>query len=266
MMENKWTQRLSIISDEAAPDFEEAVNLCLPLGIQSFELRLVRGLRVPHIPEECIQQILRVSREREIQLTGVSPGFCKIPVVSPLCKDELTSGLDDCFRFMERLGVRRMNLFTYTRDESLTQVPEAVFENLQFAINRCRGEGVEPIFENVPSCWGNTGQRLGNIAKRLEARVAWDPANAISSGEAAYPDGYHAVKDRIALVHIKNWCPQEGYVYIEDGVLDVVAQIKVLLDDGYQGQFCIESHRWSDPLATTVNTHQLLMILSRYHP
>lgn len=264
VVQNSWASRLSIISDEAAPDFEEAVNRCLPLGIRSYELRLIRGSRVPHISEECIRQILRVTAERGIELTGVSPGFCKIPVESPLCKDELTTGLDDCFRFMERLGVKRMNLFTYTRDESLNQIPEAVFENLQTAIERCRSEGIEPIFENVPSCWGNTGQRLGNIAKRLGVRVAWDPANAVSSGEVAFPDGYNMVKGRIALIHIKNWRPQDGYVYIDEGVLDVSAQIKGLIEDGYRGQFCIESHRWSDPLATEVNTRQLLTILSGY--
>jgi L-ribulose-5-phosphate 3-epimerase len=264
MLESSWTQRLSIISDEAAPDFKEAVNLCLPLGIQSYELRLIHGLRVPYIPEDLTEQILHVTQERELKLTGISPGFCKIPVESPLCDRELNTGLDDSFRFMERLGVRRMNLFTYSRDEQSSQVPEAVFENLQRAIERCHSEGIEPVFENVPSCWGNTGQRLGSIAKRLNVRVVWDPANAIASGEEVLPIGYDALKDRIALVHIKNWRPQSGYVYIEDGVLDLPAQIKVLLEDGYCGQFCIESHRWSDPLATTTNTQQLLKILSNY--
>lgn len=91
----------------------------------------------------------------------------------------------------------------------------------------------------------------------------WDPANAAASGEAAYPNGYEAVRDRVAHVHLKNWHPTRGHVYLDEGVADLAGQVRALEADDYGGYYCIESHRWDDPAATVTNVRQLLAMLKR---
>jgi sugar phosphate isomerase/epimerase len=154
-----------------------------------------------------------------------------------------------------------MTLFTFRRAGRDAPIPGAALDLLARAAEACREKGVEMLLENSPTCWGNTGQHLAHIARSIGVRVTWDPANAAASGEQAYPTGYRAVRDRVAHVHLKNWDPAQGHVYLERGVVDLAGQLCALEADGYRGYYCIESHRPTDPAATETNTRQLLAML-----
>jgi L-ribulose-5-phosphate 3-epimerase len=255
--------RLAIVSDEAAPGFAEAVKICLPLGIHAYELRLLHGMRVPHVPEEAIQEVLAEVRKHDLTLIGISPGFCKKKLDGPAVEKEFESGFAQAFRLMDRLGVRRMTAFSYQRIEGEAAIPSQVFDLLGRAVALCRREGVELLLENSRQCWADTGEHLAEVARVVGVRVTWDPANAAASGGEAYPAGYEAVRDLVAHVHLKNWQPTHGWVYLSDGVADIAGQVKALEADGYQGYYCIESHRWTDPAATETNTWQLLALLEQ---
>lgn len=258
---NAWEQRLAIVSDEAAATFREAVSLCLPLGITAYEIRNLYEARVPFVSDEAIIEVLSQVSAHHLKLLGISPGFCKRSVDDPKTLEELTSGLPKVFRLMDRLDVRTMTVFGYRRtEEGLPFLPH-VSELLGKYLDACKREGVELRLENSPSCWADTGEHLALLARAVGVSVTWDPANAAASGETAYPDGYLKVNDLVAHVHLKNWHPAEGHVYLRDGVVDIPGQLRALEADGYPGYYCIESHRWQDPDATQVNAQQLLAYL-----
>ena len=175
----------------------------------------------------------------------------------------LTSGLPKAFRLMDQLDVRTMTVFSYRRTEREAPIPPRALELLRRAVQVCSKEGVELWLENSPSCWGDTGAHLAEIARAAGIHVTWDPANAAASGEIAYPNGYEAVRDRVAQVHLKNWHPARGHVYLDEGVADLAGQVRALEADSYGGYYCIESHRWDDPAATATNVRQLLAMLKR---
>ena len=258
----KWTERLAIISDEASPGFREATEVCLPLGIRRFELRMLERGRVPYVSEESIREVEEEVARQHLEIVGINPGFGKVDVEDPKADEELSRGFDDAFRLMDRLSVNRMAMFTYTRTDPESATPEKVFQRLDQASERCREQGIQLLIENVPSVWGNTGTRLAEIAEKTEIEVIWDPANSEASGEQAYPTGYNAVRPFIEDVHLKNWDPEKKYVYLEEGAADIRGQVLALVDDDYHGLFCIESHRWDDPEATRINTRQLLGFLA----
>ena len=260
---NLWQKRLAIVSDEAAPGFAEAVKVCLPLGIRAYELRFLYGMRVPHVPIEAIEEVLAEVRKHDLTLIGISPGFCKVELDDPAVEKEFKAGFAQAFRLMDRLGVRRMTVFSYQRSDRGTPVPARVFDLLQRAATLCREEGVELLIENSAQCWADTGEHLAEVARTAGVRVIWDPANAAASGGEAYPAGYKAVRGLVAHVHFKNWQPTRGWVYLNDGVADIAGQVRALKADGYPGYYCIESHRRTDPAATETNVRQLLAFLEQ---
>jgi sugar phosphate isomerase/epimerase len=257
----EWSRRLAIVSDEVAPGFADAVQICLPLGIRAYEVRKLRGGRVPDVPEKAIEEVVEQVEVHDLTLIGISPGFCKKELDAPTVEEEFERGFDRAFRLMDRLGVRRMTIFSYRRTEREAAIPQRVFDLLGRAVALCRREGVEVVLENTRLCWADTGEHLADVARTLGIEVAWDPANAAASGGEAYPTGYEAVRNLIAHVHLKNWHPERGWVYLDDGVVDVAGQLKALEADGYRGYYCIENHRWNDPAATEINTRQLLASL-----
>jgi sugar phosphate isomerase/epimerase len=260
-----WTKRLAIVSDEASESFAEAVDICLPLGIGAYELRSVDGNRFPHISEAAVEQILQVVHTHQLTLLGVSPGFCKISVDDPRVEEEFQAGFPQAFRLMERLGVLRLTTFSYLRGQARLSdpVPDLVVERLAQAAELCRREGIEMLIENSASCWGSSGERLAYLADTVGVGVTWDPANAAAAGEEAFPTGYNHVRPHITHVHCKNWQPGRGNVSIQEGMVDMAAQVAALQADGYAGYYCVEPHQWHDRAnATRLNTRQLLQILA----
>jgi sugar phosphate isomerase/epimerase len=258
-----WTERLAIVSDEAAHSFADAVEVCLPLGIKAYEIRHLDDLRFPYVSDQAIDRVLSIVNRRELTLIGVSPGFFKLLVDDPRAEAEFQEGFPRAFRLMDRLDVRQLTVFSYLEDERWDETPAQVIDQMGRAVTLCKQEGIELRIENGANCWGNTGRRLAHLAQAVDARVVWDPANAAAAGETAFPDGYQQVRDLIGLVHCKNWTPEAGNVPIHDGIVDIAAQIAALDADGYTGYYTVEPHQWHDRAnAARLNTGQLLQILN----
>ncbi len=257
-----WTERLAIISDEAADSFAEAVEFCLPLGIRAYELRKLEGGRFPHVSERAIEEVAATAKAHELDLIGVSPGFFKGPLEAATVEHTFAHDLPKAFRLMERLGIRRMTLFTFRRQGPAESINSAIYEPLGRAVELCAREGIEVLLENAASIYSNTGANLAEIAETLGLRVVWDPANGAASGEASWQEGYHAARERIAHVHFKNWLPGQGFVAIDAGLVDMPGQVRALKADGYSGYYCLEPHQWHDRKnATRMNREQLLALL-----
>ncbi|MBV7332219.1 sugar phosphate isomerase/epimerase [Chloroflexi bacterium TSY] len=267
-----WTKRLAIVSDEASESFVEAIRICLPLGIQAYELRRFGGARFPYVPDDAIKEVVSLVLQYDLTLVGVSPGFFKGSMIDSQAASEFTEGFPHAFRLMERLGVRQMTVFSYLRDEPISgqavtmgenlDVPQQVLDQLGRAVELCQKEGINMVIENGADCWGNTGKHAAALAQTLGVQLTWDPANAAASGEIAFPDGYEHVRSLITHVHCKNWSTTNGNVALDAGVVDWKAQLSALELDGYRGYYCVEPHQWHDRAnATRLNTRQLVRLL-----
>lgn len=257
-----WTSRLAIISDEAADSFAEAVDFCLPLGIRAYELRKLEGGRFPQVTERAIQEVLDTVAAHDLQLIGVSPGFFKGPLDAAVIGHTFEHDLPKAFRLMEHLGIRRMTLFTFRRSGPDDPIPAEIYDHLGRAKELCAREGIEVVLENAASIYSNTGANLATIARTLGVRVVWDPANGAASGEQSWRDGYEPVRDLLTHAHFKNWRPADGFVAINDGVVDMAGQIAALKADDYPGYYCLEPHQWNDRKnAVRNNREQLLALL-----
>lgn len=258
-----WRSRLAIVSDEASDSFTEAVNIALPLGIRAYEIRGLNTGRFPDVGDEDIEAVLAAVQAHGLTVIGVSPGFFKHTTDDPQTDITLQTKLPDAFRLMDRLGVRRLTIFSFKREGGRSApIPDRVLEYLSKAARLCQHEGVQMLIENSASTWGDTGANLGYLAQTLSVPIVWDPGNAAAAGETAYPDGYQAVRDSVAHVHFKNWLPQIDSVAINEGVVDLAAQVVALKADRYPGYYCVEPHQWDNrEAAVQINTRQLLALL-----
>lgn len=257
-----WTSRLAIISDEADDSFAEAVAHCLPLGIRAYELRKLEGGRFPQVTERAVQEVIDTVAARDLDLIGVSPGFFKGPLDHAVIEHTFEQDLPKAFRLMERLGIRRMTLFTFRRSGPKDPIPAEIYDHLGRAIELCAREGIEVLLENAASIFSNTGANLATIARELGVGVVWDPANGAASGDRSWRIGYAEVRDLLVHVHFKNWTQADGFVAINDGVVDLAGQVAALKADDYPGYYCLEPHQWHDRRnAVRNNCDQLLTLL-----
>lgn len=241
------TERIAILSDEVAPGFGEAAALCAPFGVRTFELRCLDGPRIPDVTDEALDAVVRIARERDLVLAGISPGLFKIAVDDPAVEKHLGVSLDACFRVMDRLDSRRMTVFSFLRGDSKEPgAPEAAIEKLALARERCLAADVDMQIENVAGAWADTGENLSLVARAVGVKVVWDPGNAAAAGGECFPAGHAAVRDLVGHVHIKDWRPEVGWAVLGEGVLDWPGQLTALEADGYEGHYCIESHLEDD--------------------
>ena len=257
-----WKQRIAILSDEADDSFAAAVEFCLPLGIRAYELRKLEGGRFPQVSERAIDEVVETLARHDIELIGVSPGFFKGPLDAAVIAQTFDHDFPKAFRLMERVGLRRMTLFTFRRASREEAIPAEIYDHLGRAVQLCAGEGIEVTLENASSIYSDTGANLATIGRELGVKVVWDPCNAAQSGEQAFPDGYAAVRDNLSSVHFKNWAQGHGVVAINAGIVDMAAQVKALQNDGYSGYYTLEPHQWNDRRNAVLENHvQLLALL-----
>ena len=82
-------------------------------------------------------------------------------------------------------------------------------------------------------------------------QVLWDPANCLFCGEVAFPDGYEAIRECVAHVHIKDtrtWPPRATIQQVPYGTGHLAPHLpniaNALRADGYDGVVSFESvHR-----------------------
>lgn len=254
--------RIAIVSDEVSPDFGETLAVCLPLGIRAYELRGLQGGRVPYCDPQSVEQVLDLVTRYGLNLTGISPGFFKCTCEDEKAQKALEQGFDDAFALLDRLGTtRRMTVFTFLRPERTAPIPARALDLLHQGAEKCRRAGVEMLCENVPSCWGDTGHHVGEIARSVGIGITWDPGNSEVAGQPAFPEGYAAVRNQVRHLHLKNWTPEKGYTAILDGQADLAGLITALVREEYKGYFCIEPHQWSNGAQAARQNHAQLLTL-----
>ena len=152
-----------------------------------------------------------------------------------------------------RTGARIIRVFSYWR----TVEPEVCFDRIVEALrdlaDHAAPHDVIIGLENEHACNIATGAETARVLAALDhpnLKVVWDPANAVVSGEKAFPAGYGKLPvSRIQHVHAKDctmdghkplWCP------IGDGVVGWRGQVDALVRDGYKGWLSLETH-WEGP-------------------
>jgi L-ribulose-5-phosphate 3-epimerase len=256
--------KLGIISDELTDNLEDALDFISHYNLHGTELRVIWGKNIMASPQADLDRAKKLLAEHNVQVSDIASPIFKwnlpqIPAKTDEKRDTFNASyveedadklLEDSFRLARFFGTRKVRIFSYWRVKEPDKAYPYVRDRLAKAAQLAGRNDIVLVLENEHSCNIGTGRELGRILKEVNSphlRGNWDPGNAVMLGEYPYSEGYAAVRDYIAHVHIKDTRkdPKTGkldWAPVGAGVVDWKGQFQAFRKDGYQGTMSLETH------------------------
>lgn len=255
--------RLSVITDEMSMDLDHALSAMKEYGCTGAEIRSLWGTNIGDLTDEQTDQALRILDKHQMEVCCLA---------SPLFKCELGIGpsgaVGNVHQATERTAAEQMDLlkrlhmrakqfqtryirtFAYWRRGELTpQIEDAIIAGMSDAIKYAEDNDIVLLMENEHDCYLGTGAETARFLGRVNSpamMACWDPGNAYCAGETPYPDGYNAIRNYVAHVHVKDAellaRGKYRFVVIGEGEVDYKGHFAALKADGYQGYLSVETH------------------------
>ena len=258
--------KLSVINDEITADFGRAAEVAAQeFGLQFIEIRALWGKNIMQLDAKQIAEARRILEKYKLRVSSIASPIFKTdwpgaPTSSFSPKrdqfganftfeqqDEL---LERGFELMRVFRVDRIRIFDFWRLDDPKPYRAAMDQKLIEAAKKAAKRGVTLLLENEPACNTATGVEAARTLDAVRSpnfKLNWDPGNAASRGEIAYPDGYsHLPKNRIGYMHCKDVVRTADGKYewmkMGGGIMDYVGQYRALKKDGYNGIVSLETH------------------------
>jgi len=259
---------LAILTDELSLNLDEALAEGKALGFRKYEVRCVDSYenRVPYLKPDDEERLIQEVERREIEVTALTPGVFKIGLGdTEKIRQELEVTLPKTCAMAVKLGAPRIIVFSFMRNEG-------GFADDSIRILREAGEvadqfGLQLSVENEPGFFCDTGVHTAEIIQAIDRNnvgVNWDTANAVFSGEAAYPVGYDAVLPYIQNVHMKDGIPIPPDKWenqlIGDGGVNWLGQLQALAKDAPVKHITLETHVFPVLESTRENLKRLQVL------
>ncbi len=256
--------RFSAITDEIAATPADAIAFAHKYGLQYVELREVPGAKVHYckLPEADLKAAAKEFQANGLKVSFFNTPYLKIalPGTEPARKrpetpenhakriardqtqyDNRIEDFKQGIRAAQILGATQLRLFTFSRVEEPVKIEQRIADVLGEMAHVAEKENIKILVENEGSCNVATSPELASMMKLLPAKsvgLNWDPHNALSYKELAYPDGYQVLpKKRIGNVQTKGKSLLEA-----SDKIDWANIFHALERDGYQGEVGLETH------------------------
>src|ERR1700738_325040 len=260
------TFKLSVINDEITQDFGRAAEVAAQeFGLQFIEIRALWGKNIMRLDAKEIAEARRILEKYNLRVSSIASPIFKVDWPdAPTSKfspkrdqfgADFTFGQQDellerGFELARAFQVDRIRIFDFWRLDDQKPYRTAMDQKLIEVARKAEKRKVTLLLENEPSCNTATGAesaRTLDAVRSAHFKLNWDPGNAASRGEIAYPDGYsHLPKKRIGYMHCKDVVRGTGDKYewmkMGGGIIDYVAQYRALRTDGYRGVVSLETH------------------------
>jgi len=240
---------LGVVSDEISPDFNDAARYGGEWGISIFELRVLKTGRIPSVDQGELREVQAVVKNNGLRVTALSPGIFKLPLSQPAkLEEELATALPRTLALACEFGASLVIAFGFQREQN--EKPDLFSRAVDFmsrAAEKAGKEGIKIIIENEPGFWCDSGANTAKLIRVVNSpflRANWDPCNGYGTAERPFPEGYEAVKQYIANVHVKD--TKEGSlircVPVGEGAVNWKGQLAALVRDQLVSHVTIETH------------------------
>lgn len=254
--------RLGVLTDEVSANFTEALDWIAEQKLVHVEVRMVDRKNVSQLSDEQVATVKEEVEKRGLFVSAIaSPLFkCALDPARPVASGD-TFGqqeetveahfakLDRAIEICRLLGTDKIRIFSFWREEEPARYELEIVDHLRKAAEIAGKAGIMLLLENEPACNGGFASEVGSIVAKVNSpslKVLWDPGNEEYGGRPSFPEGYNAVKDGLAHVHLKDaYITPEGQskcVPIGSGKVPFLEQFRALQRDGYDGLFTIETH------------------------
>ena len=241
---------LAILSDEISLDLDEAFRFGEEFGFKKYEIRCMDDYehRIPDLRPERMDRLEELVDHGTIEVTAVTPGVFKIDASdTDRVRAELEDILPRTCEAAKRLKAPRIITFGFMREPGVQL--DTIVELLKEAAEITGAFDLQMAVENEPGSYCDTGVNTAAIIESIDrphVGINWDPANAVVSGEVAYPIGYQAVLPFLQNVHIKDAIPIPPNKWenrlIGDGGVNWLGQLRSLLIDKPVSHLTLETH------------------------
>ena len=261
------TFRVAVINDEVSQDFGRSCEVIAgEFGLEWIELRGMWNKNLLHLDAKEVGEARRILEKYKLRVTDIASPLFKVdwpgapksqfsPKGAQFNADFTYEQQDDVLeRSIELAKVfqtDRVRCFDFWRLEDQAPFRAAMNEKLLVAAGAAGKKGVPLLLKNEPACNTGTAAEAAKVLAEVKSPyllLNWDPGNAASRGEKAFPDGYALLpKERIGHCHCKdvakkpdgkdyNWAPMGR------GVIDWTGQFGALKRDGYHLAVSLETH------------------------
>ncbi|MCZ6674008.1 MAG: sugar phosphate isomerase/epimerase [Verrucomicrobia bacterium] len=240
---------IGFVTDEISPDVKEAIEIGVSWGINNYELRVVGEHRIPDITADKIEQIVRLKEKFGIRITALSPGTFKGTLKdSTITEREISETLPETFRLAKMFNADTVIVFGFKRShEDHADDEQQVVDLFSRVAASAHHHGLVIAVENEPGFWCDSGANTARILAAVNSpalRANWDPGNSVGTDEPPFPDGYRAIKDWIANIHVKDTIRGAlvECVPVGEGVVDWPGQLRAIVQDQAVRHVTIETH------------------------
>lgn len=257
--------RIAVINDEITQDFGRACEVASrDFGMQWIELRGMWNKNIVSLDSSQIAEAQRILRKYELRVTDIaSPLFKTDWPGAPKSKfspnkpqfgadftfDQQGEVLARSVEMAKAFDTDRVRCFDFWRLEDPAPHRAAINAKLLEAAEKAGKQGITLVLENEPICNTATGAETAKVLAAVQSKnfmLNWDPGNAASVGEKAFPDGYALLpKNRIGHCHCKDVVRPNGkseWAAMGRGIIDWVGQFRALKNDGYRFAVSLETH------------------------
>ena len=255
--------KLGTITDGISRDFEYALDTMVATGLEYVELQYLWEKQVGDLTDADIERVQGLIAARNLKVSCISHhNLSALPVdtaiVAPAYREHITT-LQRCIDVAQAVGTNLVRIFSFRKEMVLFGAEPVISEGawatlmnrLEEPLQIADAAGITLVMETAIS--GNVTSAF--LARKLidaldvpHLKVLWDPCSSLYCTEVPYPDGYAAIREHIAHVHLK-----DGVVNLPAATFDFCAMrqgqmdpyyndiVDALKRDGYEGAISLES-------------------------
>lgn len=243
--------RLGVITDEISQDLDTALDLAEKFQLDGVEIRSVWDKSPFELSLSEAKRIGRAVRDRGMCVCGISAPFFKCGINDAEELRAHLAGLSHCIELAELWEAPVIRGFSFWREGAPAELLPLIAERYAAPAELVRRHGLTLALESDPSVNACNAAELARVVDAVASpavRALWDAGNDIYAPEPEipYPDGYEALRGRIAHVHLKDAIRgEDGAVdgcRFGEGLVDWKGQLAALARDGYDGFLVMETH------------------------
>ena len=245
--------KIGVVGDEVSQDFQTVVNFASEFNLDVIEIRSVWDKPPQALSTQDIEEMKRILYRTDIQIVGIASPFFKCDINDTAERKEHLGILKACIKLAQAFDVNLIRTFAFWKTDKVEDRWDEIISAYDEPVRIAQSEGILLGMENEFSTSLATAKLTERFVREIDSpnvRAIWDPANeahADQEGEPAYPDAYERLKPLMVHVHLKDAGRNRETGALEsvpvgEGVVDWPGQLQALVDDGYDGYVCLETH------------------------
>jgi sugar phosphate isomerase/epimerase len=255
---------IGVFTDDIDQDLNRAINVVEELDLKWVEIRSAWDKNLVFHTEEQLHDIAQAIHARDLRVRCIAAPIFKsrlkgrgeaskqlFHAEERDAPEQQLAMIRKAARVARLFDTNLVRCFSFWRiSDDPTPIWSDMLEQFQPAIKVAEEEAIVLVMENDFECNLGSGEQAARFIEEIDSphlRLLWDPGNAFFVGETPYPTGYEAGKHLISHVHIKDAMrnPETGqpcWVALGTGEVDMLGQLRALVEDGYEGVVTLENH------------------------